>query len=878
VTTGAAVVWGAGLAAALLAADPAPGRARQTPAPATAPVPLVTGKAITPTGEHTGVGSFPVNMALTPDGRFALVTSTGTREYVTVLSVADGKVVSQVGYNDARADLKGKKQDLYYGLALGPAGADGAIPVYVSRGSENKIGVLLLGTDGKLTDTGRTLDYPGAGTDALNDDPPYPAGVAVTPDGARLFAANNTALKAKDLKSSVSVFDTATGKQIGTVETDGYPFAVAALAAGPDAGKKVYVTSEQTGTVAVIDPASLKVLSTIRVGSHPTALRFSADGSRLYVANGDSDTVSVVDTRSDKVTQTILLRPAEARNLPGATPTGLALSPDGRRLYVSLADMNAVAVVDLRAGKVAGYVPVGWYPTAVAVSPDGARFLVTSAKGVQTRNPNGKPVQTQEGETTYVQAVLEGTVSSVPVPADAAALAALTERTLANNFVARIKSPEPFKNPGIEHVIYIVKENRTFDQVLSDIPGGNGDKSLLMFGREVTPNLHALAERFVLLDNFYCCAEVSGDGWNWSTAGMANEYVSRNVPHGYAGRVRTYDYEGTNNGVAPDRQGKPDVATPAGGYIWDAVAKKGLSQRNFGFFVDDFDDPRATPEAGPAGQRQVPNKRLLEKVTSNDFRGYDLRFPDSEAAMKHGLPYAPREIKTYGSQNDPARTTTFLREFAGYVKNNNLPRFMVVRFGRDHTAGTAAGQHSPRAMVADNDYAVGQLVEAVSKSPYWKKTAIFVVEDDAQAGTDHVDAHRSTAYVISPFIRRNTIDSRFYNTDSTLRTMELILGLPPMNQYDAIAPPLAVFTAAPDNDAPFEAILPAKEIVGEINDRRAYRAADSARLISMFKEESAPDEELNDILWHALKGRNTPMPARRYGVRVARPAVDGDDD
>lgn len=411
--------------------------------------------------------------------------------------------------------------------------------------------------------------------------------------------------------------------------------------------------------------------------------------------------------------------------------------------------------------------------------------------------------------------------------------------------------------------------------MLSDLPVGNADKSLLMFGRDITPNQHALAERFVLLDNFYCSAEVSGDGWNWSTQGMANEYNSRNVVYGYTGKNRTYDYEGTNNGAKVDLIGIRDVSTAPGGYIWDKCAQHKVSYRNYGFFADD--DTRTTPEEGVTSVTPTveANKKALVGKTAPDFRQYDTNYADSEAWIKHGLAPAPRQMKSFGKHNDPARMTAWLREFNEFVKNKNLPRFQMVRLGRDHTAGTTAGQYSPRAMVADNDYAVGQLVEAVSKSPYWKKTAIFIVEDDAQNGYDHVDAHRSIAFVVSPYIRKGTVDSRFYNTDSTLRTMELLLGLSPMNLYDAIAPPLAIFADKPENDAPYEAILPEKEIISEVNRATAYRSKDSERLLNPLVEESLPDEELNDILWHSIKGRNIPAPERRYSLRFH---PDEDDD
>jgi hypothetical protein len=406
---------------------------------------------------------------------------------------------------------------------------------------------------------------------------------------------------------------------------------------------------------------------------------------------------------------------------------------------------------------------------------------------------------------------------------------------------------------------------------------GNGDKSLCLFPREVTPNQHALAERFVLLDNFHVCAEVSADGWDWSVSGMISEYTARNAPYNYSGRGRGYDFEGQNNGVPVDLKGIPDVARAPSGYFWDLCAKHRVSYRNYGVYVS-FASAATRDKLGGkwAAEDNTPNKKALVGHTSLDFRIYDMAFADSEAWVKYNCP-SPNQKKAYGKFNDPSRFTTWKREFDDYVKKKNLPRFMMLRLPRDHTSGTTPGAPTPPAMVADNDYAVGQVVEAVSKSPYWKKTAIFVLEDDAQNGYDHVDAHRSIAFVISPYIKKGTIDSTFYNTDSVLRTMGLLLGLPPLCQYDAVATPMSFFGKTADNDAPFEAILPSREIVAAVNKQTAYRAKDSARLINPLKEESMPDEELNDILWRSIRGVHSTPPPVRYGLRLHPEAEDEDD-
>ncbi len=828
------------------------------PAATSAPVPLVTGKRLTPQGTQAEVGSFPSNLVMSPDGRFVLVTNVGFRSQLSVLRASDGKLVSRLDWNGDSPVFTGKKQALYYGLVCGPT-VGGQTPVYASRGAEGTVSVLSLSVEGTLRDTGRTL---GAAT-----DPQKPlshlAGLGLSANGRQLYAADNSADPQNAMRGALQVLDTASGQIQRKIALPGYPFAVASATRGAGAGR-IYVSSEQRGVVSVVDGASGGVRREIETGTQPIALLLDKSQKRLFVANAGSDTISVIDTQRERVTRTVVLRPDGARGLPGATPTGLALSRDEKRLFVTLADMNAVAVIELPRGTLAGYVPVGWYPTAALVSPDGKRLFVANAKGVQKRHPNALPDPKLKERPQYIQNLIEGTVSTLDIGA-MRDLRPFTAQVLANNSGLPAR-PTTFKNPGIKHVFYIIKENRTYDQVLGDLGRGNGDPSLTLFGRDVTPNQHALANRFVLLDNFYCSAEVSGDGWNWSTGGMASEYTARNVPHGYGGRQRPYDYEGSNNGVAVDRLGIPDVARPPGGYIWDLCARHGVSFRNYGFFA----------EIGGKSPETVPTKRALAGTTDLNFRQYDMTYADSEAWQLHNIPLAPKQMATFGANNDPSRVSAWKREFAQFVKNGDLPAFSMLRLPRDHTSGTTPGASSPSAMVADNDFAVGQVVETISRSPYWKSSAIIIVEDDAQNGYDHVDAHRSIAFVVSPFVERGSHDSRFYNTDSALRTIELLLGLPPMTQYDAIAAPFDVFGTEPLNAEPYQAILPSREIIAQVNTEKSPGAQRSARMLDPLKEESAPDEELNAILWHAIKGA-IPPPARNYGIRFTNEKEDEDD-
>ncbi len=387
--------------------------------------------------------------------------------------------------------------------------------------------------------------------------------------------------------------------------------------------------------------------------------------------------------------------------------------------------------------------------------------------------------------------------------------------------------PNPLTSIGlssgkIKHVIYVIKENRTYDQILGDLPQGNGDPSLVLFGHDITPNQHALAERFVLLDNLYACGEVSGDGWDWSTQGMADAYVIRNIPYNYSHRGRKYDEEGQNNGYptagakAKDDDGKPLWKDPAyksdaapipdvantNKNIWDAARDAKISMRNYGFFLTNSEGLVGSPggpDNTPASMGLLPGGHDLAGVTDLDFRRFDLDYPDSDAPSLYFKQSADQDdclfAKTaYGHAKSPSRFAEWNSEFqmmlAKDPSGSAVPTFTMIRMGTDHTVAAKAGKHAPQSYVADNDYAVGQVVEAVSKSSIWKDTAIFIIEDDAQSGIDHVDAHRTTGFVISPWIKAHSVDHHFYNTDSFLKTIELLLNLKPLSQYDAVADPI----------------------------------------------------------------------------------------
>jgi phospholipase C len=458
--------------------------------------------------------------------------------------------------------------------------------------------------------------------------------------------------------------------------------------------------------------------------------------------------------------------------------------------------------------------------------------------------------------------MLKGTVSLINLPAKAK-LAQLTRRVYANSpytdeMLKAARAPKektaiPFRVGApspIKHVIYVIKENRTYDQVLGDVKEGNGDPSLCLFGEEVTPNQHALAREFVLLDNFYVDAEVSADGHNWSMAAYATDYTEKTWPTNYSNRGRTYDYEGSKK-----------IARPTGGYIWDYCARAGVTYRSYGEFVASREgkpgggggETGADPGAAP--KREIyTNEKALEGHFSATFPTWDLNVPDNK------------------------RIDAWLEEFREYEKNGQLPQFQIVRIGGNHTQGTRPGAPTPRAHVAENDLAVGRLVEAVSHSQrYWKETAIFIIEDDAQNGPDHVDAHRSIAFVASPYTKRRYVDSTMYTTSGMLRTMELILGLPPMSQYDAAATPMYnSFTSITKGAdlTPFKH-LEARVDLAEKNPENAPGSQRSAQL-DFSKEDAAPDVEFNEIIWKSVRGADSRMPAPVRSAFVR--AIEGDDD
>lgn len=884
---------------------------------------LITGRSIDPEALRAAqdVGSLPFNIALAPGGKFAVTTGQGFRQALWVVRTEDGKGVSRVAFSKTTLD---PANGLYYGLAFGPDGT-----LYAAQGAADRIAVLRLDEAGKLEPRGRI--------EARAGD--FPAGLVVDGRGL-LYVSNNdpeSVHPAAESPASVAVYHLKDGKELGRIalksDAPGSTFPLAMTVVRD--GSKLYVASQRDGIVYVIDarrPEAMTEKARIETGSHPIALCLDRAGARLFVANAHSDTVSVVDTAADKVVGTVLLRPTIVKDFAGATPTGLALSPDEKTLYASLGDMNAVAVIDV-AGKtpeLEGFLPAGWYPSAVVASPDGKRILVTNAKGSVANYANPPARSADKTRSVSPLSMIEGSVSVLDVPDDKE-LERQTHRVLELNRLtprhARFIRDNPLKHIGlqagkIKHVIYVVKENRTYDHVLGDLPQGNGDPQRCLFGRDVTPNQHALAERFVLMDNFYDCGDVSGDGWTWSTQAQANEYVVRNVPYSYSGRGRTFDYEGQVNrypsggfpATGPDgkplsdhpayRDGAkpiPDVAAAPGGHIWDLALKAGLTVRNYGFFISNGvkeGNVTVIPDNYPNDKALQPGGHDLEGRTDLDFRRFDMDYPDSDApwrlyqeTMDERYLYARR---AFGKYHAHSRFEEWNREFQMMLKKDPtggaVPNLMLVRLPTDHTAGMNPGKHTPRSMVADNDYAVGQLVEAVSNSPIWKSCAVFIIEDDAQNGPDHVDTHRSTCYVVSPWIKRASVDHSFQNTVSVLKTIELLLGLPPMCQYDAVAAPIMNWDSAPRNAERFVARMPDRALFLERNaaenapapiSPEARRMMEESQAMNFEVADKAPADRLNEIIWASVKGfdsKQPPTPSGPKGLRGMTDEEDEDDD
>jgi YVTN family beta-propeller protein len=614
-----------------------------------------------------------------------------------------------------------------------------------------------------------------------------------------------------------------------------------------------------TGTVTRIDLGTLAATNTIGVGLHPTAIVWDEPGERLYVANGNSDSVSVIDTRRMAVAQTFAIAPFAVK-AAGIAPTALALSKDRATLYAACGGINAIAVLDARTGAVRGLIPTAWYPNGLSISPDGGWIAVSALLGV------GSGWQDSPGNRFAL--ANRGAVAVLPVP-DAAQLASYTAAVSRNNrmnlagTIEKVPAVGPARNAipvparagdpsTIEHVVFIIKENRTYDQVFGDIEKGNGDKSLVMFGRDVTPNQHKLAEEFVLLDNFYATGGNSADGHQWLT--QANE-VDYCMWPGYAGR--SYPYDGTD-----------PIAYSKNGFLWDYALGRGKTVRVYGEY--------AGTAPVPLGDRQ----KLLQRWQAGDDFAHDW---DTKAPIAPLNKILAKNFPAWSANiPDVARARVFLDDLKRMEAAGAMPNLTLLQLPSNHTNGTTAGSSTPRAMVADNDLALGQVVEALTKSRFWPKMAIFVVEDDAQNGVDHVDGHRTVALAISPYVRRGSVDSTFYSTQSMVKTIELMLGLPTMSIFDLIAEDMRASFQGTADPTPYSAVMPEVSLFDVNPPVKALKgpARDAAVASAHMRfdiPDAAPTEKLNRILWHTVRGWETPYPGATHAV-FAPLTLDVDDD
>jgi DNA-binding beta-propeller fold protein YncE len=783
---------------------------------------LPNGWRIAPAGRHLTVGDMPLAMAESPDGETLVVSNNGyTKPTLTVVDLRNLYVRENAAVDDA-----------WLGLVWHPDGQR----LYSSGGGASAVHELRL-TEGKLK--------PGA-VFALKKpaESSFVGGLSISPDGKRLFAVHvlGQLLTAVDLEAGQA------GKSV-ELPAEAYTSLVSAD------GKTLYVSLWGGARVLLFDAATLEPRGEVPVGEHPNALALSKDGGRLFVACANTNSVWVVDlaARTAREQISIALSPATP---PGSTPNALGLSPDGQTLLVANADNNTVAVVDVSrpgASVVRGFIPTGWYPTAAQWSRDGKRIFVLSGKGLTSAaNPRGPQPAIPNATGQYIGELLAGSLSVLPAP-DAAALAVytktvhrLTPDTAASRLapVAAPKgSPVPSRVGGtspIKHVFYVIRENRTYDQILGDVKGGNGDPNLCLFGEEITPNAHALVRDFVLFDNFYVNAEVSYQGHAYSTGAYSTDFVEKTWPMYYGGRGGDY----LSEGGGPQRNPYGNVTAPQSGYLWDACNRAGVSVRSYGEFVTRDEGV----ESGPV-HASVPG--LAGKIHP-DYPPYDLTIPDNR------------------------RVDVWLEEFRKFEQSGGLPRLSIIRLPGDHTSGTRPGAPTPRAMIAENDQALGRVIEAISKSRFWKESAIFVVEDDAQNGPDHVDAHRSVVLVASPYARRGAVDSTLYTTAGVLRTMELILGLPPLSQLDAAAAPMyRAFQAKPDL-TPYT-LRPARHPLDEKNAPNAPGTAASLAMNLDEEADLAPDLELNEILWQSVHGAGSVMPPPVHAAFV-RPVAEAEEE
>ena len=778
---------------------------------------LPNGWSLSPAGRSLPLGDLPLNIQISGSQKLMAVTNNGqSKQSIQLIDPQSEKILHDQPIGKAWYGLKFSADE----KKLYASGAnDNIILVYpIIKKMLGKADTIVLGK-------------------AWPNEKIGPTGIEVDDAGKRLYAVTKE-------NNSLYIFDLRTNKLVNKVNlgSEAYDCLLS-----PDK-TKLYISLWGVDKLAIYDIKAQKITSEILTENHPNEIIQNRTGKYLFVANASDNSVSVIDAKARKVIEVISTALYPTR-LSGSTTNGLALSEDEKTLYVANADNNCLAVFNVsNPGKSSskGFIPTGWYPTNVRVA--GKKIFVSNGKGFTSMaNPDGpQPFKktddsgvhigiSAQKEVQYIGGLFKGTLSIIDQPTDTQ-LQSFSKQVYANtpyNKQTEVMSKGLANNPvpnvqggksPIKYVFYVIKENRTYDQVFGDIKEGNGDPNLCLFPDKVTPNHHALAREFVLLDNFYVDSEVSADGHNWSMAAYATDYTEKTWPTSYGSRGGTYDYEGSRQ-----------IAYPRDGYIWDYAKRAGISYRSYGAFVT----------------KDGPTTKSLIGHTAEKYPSYNLDIKDID------------------------RIAAFKLDFDSLLAINAVAQFNTIRLGNDHTSGQRIGKLTPTAHVADNDLALGLLVEHISNSSIWKESAIFVLEDDAQNGPDHIDAHRSPAFVISPYIKRNSVNSSMFSTSGMLRTIELILGLPPMSQYDAAAVPFSdCFTTKPDFK-PYR-VRPANV---DLEQRNVAwnKSAQRSQEWNFAKEDAAPDLDLNEVVWKSVKGEDSIMPAPRRSAFVKLEQKKKDD-
>jgi DNA-binding beta-propeller fold protein YncE len=901
-------------------------------------------------GRPQRLNSLPISMAVSPDGRFIVTVNAGygtfESNYEQSLAVLDTRTGALTDFPDARTPV-GAHQSLYSGLAFSRDGKH----LYASLGSTSNpngdgkndtgSGILVYRfSDGQITPDRQIPLHleplaPGRKTKLIGSREgdkgiPFPAAIAVLEQGGaeKLLAAGN-------LTDDVWLIDAASGKvekRFDLAESNAVPSTYPVALAVTKDGSRAFVALWNASEIVELNPATgavagklrlLKPASLVAAGTHPCAFAFSPDEKTLYVALANRDAVAAVNLSNHN----LLVKGYFDTRLPGqsyfgAEPVALAINADGSRLYAANMGSDALAVINTRQLTSAsarksfvepmGFVPTELMPLSMAYLPEGGgKLYLATDKGKGTGPNNFAQRETASSKMrsrrsyTYIATLLYGSLATLDAAEIEKNLKSLTETVLESNRMKAAQEKIVFAAGGnpIKHIIYIIKENRTYDQVLGDLardgkPVGNGDPSLAMYGASITPNLHKLALQFGVLDNFYDSGEISGSGHVWSTAAIGADYLEKTWQQNYRGGQRTYDYEGVVAEGYPLLQKIPDVNEPASGYLWGNLAAHGKSYYHFAEFISTtFCDELKTgnPQDGPllAGAKCAKKAIAPGQALPAEWGGGVNRWAWPIPLIARNIPTKPQLVGHFAAEYpdfelevpDQVRVEIFLRHLKGWLGDrargkDTMPDFILLRLPNDHTAGTRPGMPTPKASVADNDLAVGRAVDAISHSPFWDNTAFFILEDDAQDGADHVDAHRSLGIVVSKYAPRiaggaSFVDSRFYSTVSVIRTMETLLGLPPMNNNDAFSSLISTLFTGPGDQPAFNADFANRDnnLIFTANAKTAPGAKESAKM-DFRHADRADAQKLNVILWKDAMG-DKPVPAMLLEKR--KKSVKDDD-